>query len=69
MDEITERVLGGNGEVIASLLREHADEMLLNAERQAVQILGCRGELRAHIPLQSAQMEYLGKMLGVAGDK
>lgn len=69
MDETTERVLGGSGEVIARLLREHANEMLLNVDRQAVQILGCRGELRAHIPLQSAQMEYLDKLLGVAGDK
>lgn len=59
LDEFIEAVVGADGQATIALLRAHADHAFFNEPRNAVQILGCRGILVAHIPLGSRQLEAL----------
>jgi hypothetical protein len=42
----------GSKEVVASLVSVLGDHAVFNAERSALQILGCEGEVIGQIPLQ-----------------
>lgn len=56
---VVEQVLASNGDELRRLLQDQSDHLLLNVERQAVQVLGCHGALEAHIPLTAEQLSSL----------
>lgn len=66
VERAAERAKAGDPREMEILIRDHPESVTLNAERSAVQVKGCRGDVIAHIPLTPSQFAAL--MQQRAGD-
>jgi hypothetical protein len=64
-EEAITKVLASDGRELLEVLQRHSSYLILNMERQAVQVIGCSGHLEAHIPLSEKQFLELSSQLAV----
>lgn len=58
-DKARAAIDGGDAGAVSRLLRESSGRVVVNAERAAVQVLGCDGEMLSHLPVSQALLAVL----------